>query len=388
MRRLLLLSILSISLLISCLSGNYFEELEQSQILTSPDLSFSSWNVEYDVTTSFDYLVAVDIGSTSYTTTGLDDTTSTVFRLELVNLMNDGGFESGTATGNSIDGGGTGGVPTGAIEAGVVPNDIAGNVYHFDIPDPEDRIDFNLNSYLSGFSSDGNYVLRFGLKSLSSNIAFEQWPGEAGDQELWSLTISTFSSLYLVPEAFTDYVDSSFTYNSTGTYFTIGKTAAQSPIQEGYIDNLRVGRTDTGAALAFRVPFNDLTGSRPDLLSGYYRFSIKVLNDPEISPNANGLNRMASENVTLSVKSLQNELNNKSYYETFEPESSSGWTSWTKVYLETGSIQIDNSGNILEPVLLISVVPTNTQCGCHGFDVGSVLISEPYLEYSADGSFD
>ena len=370
----------------SCPGETPFTELEMAELLTAADRAFEQWEVTYDINTAFDYLEFTDAGSVSYTTSGLTDTSSPVYRLELVNLMTDGGFEAGTIAWTSY------GVPAEeTIIAGVDPYDIDGDVFYYKFDSVDDYIDFDLDALLSGFVVEGNYILRFDLKSESSTVAFEQRLRESGDREIWSLTISrtlpVYDTLYRVPEHFIEYVDSSFTLNPVENMFTIGRTQEDSPIQTGYIDNLRVGRTNTGASLVFEVPYADSTGSRPDLLSGYYRFSIKVLNDPEVSPHTSGLNRMKGKSVTLSIEPIQDHFSSSPDYAAWEPDTTAGWIEWTEVHIESGSIQVDTPEDSSEAIFSISIVPANTLCGCQEYDVGSILIAEPKLTYSSTGIF-
>ena len=160
----------------SCPGTTPFDALEAAEILTETDRSFSGWNVSYDITTAFDFLEFFDAGGVSYTTTGLADASCPVYRLELVNLMTDGGFEAGTITWTPY-----GSPIADEIIPGVSPYDIDGDVFHYDFGTVSDYMDFDLDSLLLEFSAEGNYVLRFDMKSYSSNVAFEQRaPGKRG----------------------------------------------------------------------------------------------------------------------------------------------------------------------------------------------------------------
>jgi len=391
MKRRGIIIILCIPFLFSCPTEDYFSHIEGLELLTTDDRAFIGWTTEYSKTVSMDYLEFTEASADAGSTDGLSADAS-IYRLELVNLVKNGDFEEAlSADWTAVDQNPLGTTLEMQIVAGTGQYAMAGNVLYFNIEDPNDYLDLNLLSALNGFEEGGRYVLRYNLKSINTGgITFEQRFREAeNDAVEWSFDITTKYRLYEIPYDF-EAVDSSFDYNADqGSFFTIGASQKSGTTQKGYLDNLRAGRTDVQSRLVFDVPWRD--GGRPDLLSGYYRFSVMVKNDPTVTPNT--ANRIPARDICLGI-STQNGYTSETFHQAWE-ESSDGtnWAEWTEVYVVTdNSVQIDRPAGTMEIMdyypLELKIIPADPTGGSDTYDVGSILIAEPSLEFSADGIFE
>ena len=396
MKRLTVLILLIFPLLVSCPTGDYFSRLEGTNLLDSAAKDFTDWTITYSKTIpiGYDYLEFTEAAADAGTTAGLS-AGAAIYRLELVNLVQNGDFEQALgANWTPVDDND----PVSTLELNIIPSagesfEMYGNVLEYNIEDdPDDYIDFDFLSGLDFFESSGAYVLRFDLKSQTSGgITFEQRFREAsGDAVDWSINIITANYLYKVPFDF-DTVDGQFTYNFPDSFFTIGASQKSGTTQKGYIDNMRAGRTDVQSCIIIDVPWQDDTVSRWFLLSGFYRFSVMVKNDPTVSPAT--ANRIPSESISLCLLSLKDGEIEESFSQSWSSsDTGADWSGWTKVWVDTNnSIQIDppeNSESANYNAIRLRITPTDISGGNNTYDIGSLLIAEPSLEFSSDGIFE
>ena len=152
---------------------------------------------------------------------------------------------------------------------------------------------------------------------------------------------------------------------------------------DGYMDNLRMLRTNIENRIVLEVPWS-AGASRPDLVSGYYRFSLYIKNIP---PSELPANEFHSESVTLGISTSFGGLNivyNQAVYQS--NDTGVNWDEWTPVSVES-FLQIDEpTTDPTDTVIFLCITPTNKQIATFT-DVGSILIAAPSLQYSSDGTF-
>ncbi len=355
MKRLLLVAMAVIPFLFSCPTGDYFSDIEGINLLSVDEQAFTGWEIDYgsdDVT--FEYMTFTESAQAG------PSTGDTVYRMEIVNLVPNGDFKSDTL--------GPGWNPIGGA-TGIINNE----TLEYALDSNAHRVDYDLSNAADGLVSEASYIIRFQLKSTSAGSAYFEY---RNPPRKWTLDNPSTSLIYNFPTAFPDGTDATFTPNETTDIFTIGTTQTGGTMY-GYIDNLRVARTDINSYITLNVPKSNMT--RTDLPSGEYRFTVYVKDDPDVTPTT--VNRMPASAVSLFLLSAADALVSGGSYASFE--AADDWSDWTALSV-TGHIQVDNDA---ETALRLRITPTDISRGSYGRDVGSLLISSPVLEYSSDGSF-
>jgi hypothetical protein len=152
---------------------------------------------------------------------------------------------------------------------------------------------------------------------------------------------------------------------------------------DGYMDNLRMLRTDIENRIVLEVPWS-AGGTRPDLVSGFYRFSLYIKNIPPAELPAN---EFQSKSVTLGILNTPGGLNSI-YNQAVHQSNDAGvnWDEWTQISVDS-FLQVDRlATDPTDPVIFLCITPTNVQSAPFK-DVGSILIAAPGLRYSSDGTF-
>ena len=351
----LFILLLTLPLLISCPIADPFAELEGINLLSTEEIAFTGWAVGYSKTVAYDYLTF----STS-TETG-PASGDTVRRIELVNLVPNGDFEAAISSEWSSD-------------TGTPPNTTS-NHLNYNLG-KNDRVNYNMtdasNGLLDGLVSEASYIIHFDIRSSITGTSYFEYrlPRHA-----WNVDIKSTTATYKFPAEFHDIVDSSFTKSDSTSIFSIG-TIDGGPTMAGYIDNLRITRTDVDSCLSITIPVTS-TG-RADLLSGMYKFTVYVKNDPDVTPTTP--NRMPAEYLTMCIASPDGATISNLTAQSFSED----WSEWTACSV-TGQIQIDNDA---ESALRLRVSPTDMYSASYKRTLGSLLISSPVLEFSSDGVFE
>ena len=148
----------------------------------------------------------------------------------------------------------------------------------------------------------------------------------------------------------------------------------------GYMDNLRMVRTDIDNKIILPVPYR--AEGRPDLESGTYKFSVYIKH-VETLP----LNEFHAQSVSLGMAATDGGLHlveNHAIYHSDDPGAD--WSNWTEITVES-FLQIDTPPEDPEdPAVYLTITPTNIQLA-QTKDVGSILVASPQLRYSKNGTF-
>jgi hypothetical protein len=370
-----------------CSMDNPFAEIESSELLTDAQrqLATTEWHIDYGQTPAYsDYVqinsvTATAAGTTAGLPTGYDDD---IHRLSITNLIPNGDFESALSADWSTVGGAIAAIATAPAQTNTLGETLySGNVLDFTITDPSaDRIELNLNAAApTSFVSTGFYLIRFDFSDSGAGDKYFQLQGfENGS---WVTPVVTPNTIYSVPNDYSG-IDTYFQGNSANI-FTIGTTTGQGGGMDGYMDNLRMLRTDIENRIVLEVPWS-AGGTRPDLVSGFYRFSLYIKNIPpaELPPN-----EFQSKSVTLGISNTPGGLNSI-YNQAVHQSNDAGanWDEWTQISVDS-FLQVDKPAtDPNDPVIFLCITPTNVQSAPFK-DVGSILIAAPGLRYSSDGTF-
>ena len=352
----LVILLIILPLLVSCPIEDPFAALEGVNLLSTDEQAFTGWAVDYSSEVSFDYLTF-----NSSTAAG-PATGDTVKRIELVNLVPNGDFEA--AVSSEWDSDGT-----------VVTYNAASNYLSYSFTNNE-RVYYNMNDagkgLLDGLVDGAGYIIHFDVSSINPGTSYFEFSSPV---QTWKISIEKADTVYYFPADFYGDVGYSFSASGSTQIFSIGNTT-DGGAMTGYIDNLRISRTDIDSFLSISVPVS--SDGREDLLSGIYRFTVYVKNDPDVTPTT--ANRMPAEYLTLSIESPDDASVSNISFQSFGED----WSDWTACSV-TGQIQIDDGS---ESALVLQISPTDTVSSLYKRTLGSLLISSPILEYSSDGVFE
>jgi hypothetical protein len=165
--------------------------------------------------------------------------------------------------------------------------------------------------------------------------------------------------------------------------------------QSGYIDNVRVVRDiQSDFDLRLRMKLNFDHRQDLELIPGYYRFSVSVKQETIGAANIFHSDRVELSINGYDIENKMNVLDSQVFYKTqelhdlysqsgdpFSGDWSSEWVSLTLASNQT--IQVPNFSE--NPVMELTISPSNpgsSDAGWNRLSAGSILISEPILEYS------
>lgn len=338
--------IVCIILLFSCDSVDYFEEYRGTNLIENQDFDSDDWKLADDEL----YIQHNQIKGN-------------IYRLSIPNLIQNGQFEESslgpiTFPFNEWT------VYSGATASITDSGDEHQKTMEYDINPKIERLDYNLNNAVSdGFNKNDNYIIRFSIKSTTST-AFEI-RDDSSPYPNKSWTVNESSQFIDFPtENITSLVTSQ---NNSNQYFSIGAmdTDVQT-IQHGWFDDFRIIKANANHYITLNVPVTD--NDRLDLIDGYYRFSVKVKNDGEISP------------VSLQM-SLQSD--NEPYKTTMITMLEDNWSEWTEIEIISEDAfmlsQVDDAN------IQLRIFPTDASLAGNNKDTDSILIKEPFLEFLPDG---
>jgi hypothetical protein len=376
MRRILLFFALILSLLFFTCDDEGFGEYEGVNLISEHTLS--EWVL--DQTTP--YMEYADISGTVSPPAAYPG--NSVYRLEILNLINNGDFNSGSPA--PWDDGGTA-LTFEVINTGTI---IDSNTFHFVTNANNAIISLNLSTASDGYIQGARYLLRYDYRTGSNGIRFEYSNGTFDEEtRTWKIyggaeganinpyfTINPFPNNYLVGDVPDITVGASAAYSYVFGSYSSGLQQSH----EGFIDNVKLIRTDISQRI--RIVLNSTTDTVEPLISGWYRFSVYVLNDiSAITQN----NRFAAGGVTLSIISgayneITSSLTTTEYSGTsyFTDGTDGDWSSWTELYVDL-FIQFD-SGDGVE----LSICPMNISQDLN-IDSGVLIISSPSFVMYPDG---
>ncbi len=360
---------LSLIAIYSCIDFDYFSKYKDKNLISHTALS--DWSPSQSNTYMiYEPVTAADAGGTA----GLPDASALIYRLENLNLFPNGDFEASTA--GSIPAGWSGNGGTVTVQENPAPpaaplHPLNGKAMYFDLGTGR-HITFSLLSLLDGAPIDDSYVIRYNISSTKiGNINFTIENG--ADTRTIDPLISAIDTAYKVPEDFDKISPIEFTIDGGSDSFSIKNS-------KGYIDDIRVVKLKQIQEIYIEVPFNDTNRvDSLELMSGWYRFSIYVKADP----SGGTANRFKAETVTLFAETLNTNIGNSSLL-CFAADEYSSFNNWTKIYIDI-NIQIEKPSVQTENVIKLSIRPYCTKGGAITADSGSILVSNPSLEFSAEG---
>lgn len=381
MKRLLFFLLSAAAVLIflySCAIFDYFSGYAGKNLISHTTLS--TWSTSHDAP----YMGYESVSAAIAGTTGLPDSSAQIYRIENKNLFPDGDFEASTAgvapgsAGWSITAG------TYLVRAETFPHPLNGNALYFDL-DANEYISFDLNQLLDSAAIYNSYVIRFSISgSSTSDMTFVIEDASTTNITTYSSSIPAANTAYSFPEDFSTIPQTEFIIHSDDTEFFRINSSTSTLLPEGYIDNIRVVKSDQKQSLSVLLPFTDEDRiDSLELVSGWYRFSIYVKADP----GAGTSNRFDSSAVTLTIEAIDDDnLAGSSYSESFRAEDYSSFSTWTQVYIDA-NLQIDEPAAADGNVIRLTFCPSCSLGAALGFDAGSILISNPSLQYSSTGNF-
>ena len=408
-----------------CSSPSLFSEYSDESFLSRSSFSDDAWQLmpDYDFesgTSATDYMAYSKVSSSG----GPDG--GPVYRLEIKNLLKNGDFEDGNGVDwfhydepsqtFNADAGTT--VPTDfqVSDAFGVNLELDNYTAYFNISRDETiGIILSNNGTNDAFRNpdtyitDKNYVFSYDYRAISLSSYFEpNWTtssgnalgsyefevlgGPSGSDEGRSLDNYNYFPPLDPSSASASQQNLIKAQNDTDTDVFI--IATDSP-QSGYIDNITFVRdTDGDFDLRLRLKMDINHRSDLDLIPGYYKFSVyvkaensgtnNVFDADRVELGINGYdddNSMLVEDTMVFYKT--SELHNlySQSGESFQGNWSSSW-----VQLSFASDQLIQLPDISEnPVMELTISPSNpgtSDVGWNRLDAGSILISEPTLEYS------
>jgi hypothetical protein len=304
-----------------------------------------------------------------------DEPDAAVYRLEVLNLAPDGGFDD-TDIGKIPDNWTEETAMTISVIAGTDTKAIDGKT---------------LRLYFAGGSSSGSYTLPSVFKEGGSFSFFFTYRNDqasivrigyppADSSTFWELTTEEADPVeYPNTETLTD-----FTYSTDE-----GNTLWFAGFSEGYyyFDNLRLVRNDIDTEL--RASFTVDSTAEP-LIDGAYAFSVWAKAEGAAGA-ALGDNRFACRGITLSMylvdseeEMIQNSDSVKGFFAAGTDFTADGWTRLVISHAagESFLFSPDGTWEAESPTLILSITPADT-VGVKR-DIGSVLIAAPRLEFLPD----
>lgn len=356
-----------------CPTSDLFAEYRGRNLAVGYDFDSGSWAIEYDITTAFTYaqfqsVTAAEAGTTS----GLPDSSAPIYRLEAVNLAENGDFEAALSVNWTIPA-----VPgiSVARDPGVGDEQLDGNSLYFN-SNGSDTIDYAMKAGSAGIGASGSYAVRFDFKSPEgqNSLTFEINDG-TDSLSLWG----PFTSLeeWAVRKDFPRDVptvgSSLFISGAADRVFSIGTLSVTEPVQTGRIDNLRIARVDTNERAEAAVPLAP-AGTDLDIVSGWYRFSVWVKKEDAAQVTPAVPNAFHASAITLSLNGNR---------EAFYPGTDYTGSEWTQVSFDT-FVDAGGAADPADTVLTLGITP-NDRVTLGWNDIGRVLVSTPSIELLPDG---
>jgi len=369
--------LISTTVIASCINPDYFTVYSGKNLVAHKLLS--DWSTNQSTV----YMNYAPVSAAVAGTTGLPDSSALIYRLENKNLMPNGDFEA-----TAIDA-----VPAGWTAPMGGTHQVKNTVHHLSgkallfNQAATEYLSFNLNSLSDTALINCSYVFRFRLEGNSSQaFDFEiEDTSTSGNIIKYYPNITAIGQGYSVPDDFNEVPLTDFLIHSGDSeVFRINFKTSGTP-QIGYIDDLRIIKSDQAQHLIAELPYAD--PGRVDslqLISGTYRFSIYVKADPETASTNNSFNSNA---VTLKIEAIDPDgSGGSSKYQSFSAADNSSFSDWTKIYIDT-PLQINIPADTSSTVIRLSVSPCDTSGGSMSIDAGSILISNPQLLFSESGTF-
>lgn len=423
-RVILILGISAALLLLFSCDEQLFTEYDGQSFLSTTSLQTDSWELMPD------YSFVSGTSSTDYMDFSLDSSTGgpnggPSYRLEIKNLLKNGDFETGSTTEpwflyNSS---------TKVIDTGDIPGTLEIiNSGSYEIDNKTVRINLstnerakivftdaliNSNTYAPNKSYFFKYDYRTGSPlnifyipqwdssttepDLGDFYYFQSFGGIGGSSDLQDISIrNTYPPLD--PTVTESRSPNRITASGYDVLLNTDSLTFAGSSQGGSYDNMRIIRSPEGEFdLKLRLKMNQDHRTDLQLISGYYRFSVWVKEADLSAVN----NCFHADRIELGIQGYdsENQLNVEDYQVFYETQllsdlyslrdggSYSGdWSSgWTQLILASEkNIQLPDISE--ETIMELTISPSNpgiTDNSWNRLSAGSILISEPVLEYSS-----
>ncbi len=375
------------------------------------DRGFNSWNADREEAYYMNFEHPEEASALVIDGLPAGTTEDAVYRLEIPNLMPNGDFEASNTTTDADTG--TAGIQPqnwsengGAIDPAtsyyyeIFDSDgspekassslaMYGNTFYFTTT-KEEQIPYDLSTIADGFIADATYAVRFDLSSTyATNYEYNDGVSDSYNATPWIFEKSETYDIRTFPPPL---LDPQFTAAAGGGYFSIGlldDSTAES-LQSGYIDNIRIVRSDIRSCAYILVPTEGEGSTSPKLLDGTYSFSVYVRKDPTNTTGTDPVNnRMPVTAVSICAGYRVGEngetipFSSPAVFTAADYED--GWAAWTNVttYVDLKLSQIYGDGTAY---LELMITPTDTSAAGAARDAGSVLIAAPRLEFLPGGA--
>jgi hypothetical protein len=374
--------LLVVVLLAGCGWNEWKEEYRGVDLITDRGLSTVDFADAYigGTTPAFDYVNYEEISDSAVYggITGLPGTPGSVYRLELVNLMPNGDFEL-VGAGQSLDAFD----PTWTIDGSVTleGNNTAGVAIngmsaYFDVVGNEAAF-FNLRTgLLDSLVHPGSYHLNLFLRRATAltRVNFDYgsqsfsfltldniiWESDS-DPDNPDLDVETFPN-----DTNINVVNIFSVADDPEHYFYFGAPNSANAVnsQQGYVDDIRIGRHDILPHVALPLGPSVLDGSM-DILPGLYQFSVyvKCEIDSQVTPLT--VNAFRACQITLGINDL---------WATTSIEDG-GWSSteWAQVSFQA---LVRSSDLADDDVMTLRMTVSSNDTPM----IGRILIADPKLE--------
>lgn len=368
-------------LFVSCSWSDPFEEYRGIDLIANQAYTVDDFVEGYidgsDPTTTPNYTALTTPGSYG-TTTGLPDTTSatlgTIRSLETLNLVPNGDFETGLTTPWIIDGSGLDVEAPGSGSGFVVEasGQLSGAYIAFNVSTGQGAAVW-LDALPIPVVVGGQYFLQFRARRALDTTTLTLDFGDDQTTSYNDLNGVSWESpgpdddSTPAPESFPDAtvtrqnLDTRFTVTDTPNYLYLG-SPQPARFQQGYLDDVRVGRIDNGPVREVALETTPAEGL--PLVPGTYTFSVYVKSEVDAEVTPASPNRFRAGQIALGVNGR---------LELFTA-ADNGWSSseWVRV-----ATVIE-----LSPEEIESGAPARLQLATGGRSsgsVGSVLIARPTL---------
>jgi hypothetical protein len=348
----------------TCKNENPFSEYDGTNLISETLLS--QWLVDDDF-----YMDFTDASGTCSPPSEFPQ--NPVYRLEIINLVPNGDFETGAVTPWTTSGG------TLSIHNGSYV--IAGsNTMYFNAGDADNKIYVDIGTQAAdSFVQGANYLIRYQYRT-GNNIVFEfnrDITTEYADTKTWQIwggvngasSNPLWSNIVDFPSSELEGSYPDIKAGSSSSYFYyFGSVTLSAQSQSGYIDNIRLMRTDITQRVRLYLGIHDTSLT---IVPGSYRFSVYVQTDPAAGTD----NRFEASSVTLGIESDYLKFD----YEAFTDGTDGDWSGWTKLNFD---FYLDPVYN--DTIIELFICPCDETQGDLSFDIGSILISSPALELLVD----
>ncbi|MFP4376354.1 MAG: hypothetical protein ACLFP4_04860 [Spirochaetales bacterium] len=359
-------------LVVACEPVDVFSDYRGVDLLSQRSVGIANWAISYQagVTPDTDYVSFVALTPGEYGSDAGLPAGSPVYRLEIPNLLPDGDFEASTA--GSAPSGWTVDPPSANYLVENAPSVMPdGNFVALEFGSADSAF-VNLSTLTDGFVIDALYHFQVDIKRVSDDVSILFDFGDASTSYLgrddWRIEPIPGQAIVVesVPSRTPEnlFKNTLFAARDSADRFYAGAPAADSPFQEGYFDNLRIGRHDVFPHVRFELPLT-ATGDQLEFLPGRYTFSVFVKSELDTQVTPDTPNRFRSQQLSIGIDEV---------YETYE-RADHGWdaNSWAEL---TYSFELSSAKIASGDPLIITLTPSSFGTPA----VGAILVAAPRLE--------